>query len=78
MTLFNWNKNCFLTTNCVLFRHLLRDAELVIISFFRHQLVMGPELHHLSVFQKQDMVSEANGRESMGDNNACMLFNIRK
>ena len=72
------NGNCFLTTKCVLFAHLLGGVKEIIIPFFIHQLVMRAELFDLPILQEKNMVNETNGAESVGYNNACMLLNIRK
>ena len=72
------NGNCFLTTKCVLFAHLLGGVKEIIIPFFVHQLVVGAELFDLPVLKEKNMVNETDGAESVGNNNARMLLNIRK
>ena len=72
------NENCFLTTKCVLFTHLLGSVKEVICPLFIHQFFVGAKLLHLSVFEEKNMVNETDSTESVGNNDACMLFNIRK
>ena len=71
------NENCFLTADCVLFRHFLRGAEMIICPFFRHQFIVGTELFHPAVIEEQNMVCETYRGEPVGDDDPCMLFNIR-